>query len=294
MVSYTRRLDRPLHYEVGPEAICDPLSADFQLGSIPLLAQWYTNHLENLVRRSPGQYWWLHRRWKGQPPRPQTSGVRSALRSRVITESSRLTVVAHRQPSGSARRTYPPYRRVHYDSGFDDCKPLPLLSARPCISSGTFRNSDPPRLAEIWRDQPPQRGLIQPVSPALLEQFVFSKPYFDPAGLILATDGEQAVGFVHAGFGPNETQTEIDTEIGTTYQLMLRSGARHDALADELLSRAEAYLRDRGAKVIYAGGIRPLNGFYLGLYGGSELPGVLASDPVFNAVTRAERLPRNR
>jgi Kdo2-lipid IVA lauroyltransferase/acyltransferase len=68
MVSYARRLDRPLHYEVGPEAICDPLSSDFQMGSIPLLAQWYTNHLENLVRRSPGQYWWLHRRWKGQPP----------------------------------------------------------------------------------------------------------------------------------------------------------------------------------------------------------------------------------
>jgi KDO2-lipid IV(A) lauroyltransferase len=68
MVSYARRLDRPLHYEVGPEAICDPLSSDFQLGSIPVLAQWYTNHLESLVRRSPGQYWWLHRRWKGQPP----------------------------------------------------------------------------------------------------------------------------------------------------------------------------------------------------------------------------------
>jgi KDO2-lipid IV(A) lauroyltransferase len=68
MVSYARRLERPLHYEVGPEAICDPLSSDFQMGSIPLFAQWYTNHLENLVRRSPGQYWWLHRRWKGQPP----------------------------------------------------------------------------------------------------------------------------------------------------------------------------------------------------------------------------------
>jgi len=68
MVSYARRLDRPLHYEVGPEAICDPLDPDFQLGSIPLLAQWYTDHLENLIRRSPGQYWWLHRRWKGGPP----------------------------------------------------------------------------------------------------------------------------------------------------------------------------------------------------------------------------------
>jgi Kdo2-lipid IVA lauroyltransferase/acyltransferase len=68
MVSYARRLSRPLHYEVGPEAICDPRDGDFQFGSIPLLAQWYTSHLESLVRRSPEQYWWLHRRWKGQPP----------------------------------------------------------------------------------------------------------------------------------------------------------------------------------------------------------------------------------
>ena len=68
MVSYARRLDRPLHYEVGPEAICDPAEAGFEYGSIPLLAQWYTDRLENLVRRSPEQYWWLHRRWKGQPP----------------------------------------------------------------------------------------------------------------------------------------------------------------------------------------------------------------------------------
>ena len=68
MVSYARRLDKPLHYEVGPEAVCDPHEPGFPYGSIPLLAQWYTNHLETLVRRSPEQYWWLHRRWKGQPP----------------------------------------------------------------------------------------------------------------------------------------------------------------------------------------------------------------------------------
>jgi KDO2-lipid IV(A) lauroyltransferase len=79
MVSYARRLDRTLHYEVGPEAICDPRAPGFDLGSIPLLAQWYTNQLENLVRRSPGQYWWLHRRWKGQP--------RSRKRHAAITTS---------------------------------------------------------------------------------------------------------------------------------------------------------------------------------------------------------------
>lgn len=67
MVSYARRLDRALHYEVGPEAICDPRDPNFALGTVPLLAQWYTDHLENLIRRSPGQYWWLHRRWKGEP-----------------------------------------------------------------------------------------------------------------------------------------------------------------------------------------------------------------------------------
>jgi ribosomal protein S18 acetylase RimI-like enzyme len=146
-----------------------------------------------------------------------------------------------------------------------------------------FRNSDPPRLAEIWREQPPQRGVMQPVTAALLEQFVFSKPYFEPNGLIVALHDQVPVGFVHAGFGPNDQQTAIDTDIGTTYVLMLRADQRENALADELLARAEGYLRDRGAKVCYAGGIRPLNAFYLGLYGGSELPGVLASDAVLNA-----------
>jgi len=68
MVSYARRNGEPLHYEVGPAAICDPLDPKFEYGSIPLLAQWYTTNLENLVRQSPGQSWWLHRRWKGEPP----------------------------------------------------------------------------------------------------------------------------------------------------------------------------------------------------------------------------------
>jgi ribosomal protein S18 acetylase RimI-like enzyme len=45
-------------------------------------------------------------------------------------------------------------------------------------------------------------------------------------------------------------------------------------------------LRRQGATVLYAGGVKPLNSFYLGLYGGSEIPGVLASD---NALQQACR-----
>jgi KDO2-lipid IV(A) lauroyltransferase len=78
MVSYARRIGAPLHYEVGPEAVCDPREPDFSYGSIPLLAQWYTDHLEQLVRRSPDQYWWLHRRWKGEPPARKRQAARKS------------------------------------------------------------------------------------------------------------------------------------------------------------------------------------------------------------------------
>jgi GNAT superfamily N-acetyltransferase len=129
---------------------------------------------------------------------------------------------------------------------------------------------------------------MQPVSAALLEQLVFAKPYFDPEGLIIASADDVPVGFVHAGFGASEEQSAIDTDIGTTYLLMLRADHRDEALAVELLSRAENYLRGRGSKVIYAGGIRPMNAFYLGLYGGSELPGILIADPIVHKTCRAK------
>lgn len=124
---------------------------------------------------------------------------------------------------------------------------------------------------------------MQPITPNILEQLVFAKPYFDPQGLILAFRDDQPVGFVHAGFGASDDFAGIDTSMGTIYQLMLRAEHRDDALADELLARAETYSRRCGAKVLYGGGISPLNAFYLGLYGGSELPGVLLVDPVLGA-----------
>lgn len=162
----------------------------------------------------------------------------------------------------------------------DTPRPRSVYTFRP------FRNSDPPHLAEIWRDQPPQRGRMQPATACVLEQLVFSKPYFDPAGLIVALRDNTPVGFAHAGFGPNDEQIALATDIGTTYQLLLRSEYRDDSLAGELLAHSEAYLRERGSKVIYAGGIHPLDAFYLGLYGGSELPGVLVGDSIFHNACR--------
>lgn len=149
-----------------------------------------------------------------------------------------------------------------------------------------FKNSDPPALAEIWKSQPLQRGLVQPMSSSVLEQFVFAKQYFEADGLVVATRDGEPMGFAHGGFGPDETGRRLSHEMGATQMLMVHGDLDEPALADELLGHCEEYLRSRGARVLYGGGMRPLDAFYLGLYGGSEVSGVLESDRLTNEVFR--------
>ena len=156
--------------------------------------------------------------------------------------------------------------------------------AAQSIQFRSFRNADPPALVAVWQSRAGQPGLNPSVDLEIFEQFILGKTYFDPQGLILACEGDRVVGFVHASFGANDTEDGISTELGTTALLMVRPEGDEALVAAGLLEQSEAYLRQRGAKVIYGGGIRPLNGFYLGLYGGSELPGVLESDSVAQQV----------
>lgn len=68
MVTYARRLGGPLIYEFARAALADPADPDYNLDSVPALTQWYSDCLEEIINGAPEQYWWLHRRWKGQPP----------------------------------------------------------------------------------------------------------------------------------------------------------------------------------------------------------------------------------
>jgi len=159
--------------------------------------------------------------------------------------------------------------------GRTSCSCVPgqtLITYRP------FRNSDPPRLAAIWRARLNVQGLLQPMTGSILDQIVFAKPYFDRHGLIVAEDNGQVVGFAHAAFGPNESESDLSTELGVICLVMVAPRADRDEIGNELVRRCEQYLRERGSKILYAGCIRPLTPFYWGLYGGSEMPGVLDSD----------------
>ena len=146
----------------------------------------------------------------------------------------------------------------------------------------SFKNADSPALAELWRARFGEPGFDVAVTTGILEQFVFSRPYFDPKGLLLAWDDEdRLLGAVHAGFGANDSGDALSCELGVIGHVLLRPDCREqNTVAAELLTRATAYLQQNGAKVFYGGEVRPVNPFYLGLYGGSELPGILENDTV--------------
>lgn len=152
-----------------------------------------------------------------------------------------------------------------------------------------FRNSDPPQIVRLWNESGLGRGAAQGVSCDEFDSLIIAQPYFDPAGLILATTDEgKAIGFVHAGFVADETKSHLSRKTGVICAVIVDPVYRRQGIGRELVSRAEAYLRQSGSEIILAGGADPRDPFYCGLYGGSESAGFLesdlAADPFFRAI----------
>jgi len=157
-----------------------------------------------------------------------------------------------------------------------------------------FRNSDPPELLRLWHQAGLGRGAASGFDADILETVVFSQPYFDPHGLILAVIDGQPVGFVHAGFGPNAEETDIDPRTGVICAVMVTPAVRRRGIGRELLRRAEAYLQSRGATSVFAGPAAPYDPFYFGIYGGSQPAGFLLSDPFADPFFRAHGYAEQR
>jgi ribosomal protein S18 acetylase RimI-like enzyme len=155
------------------------------------------------------------------------------------------------------------------------------------FSFRTFRNADPPGILRLWNQCELGRGAAKPDSTDLFETINYAQPYFDPAGLIVAEQGPEIVGFVHAGFGFNLPRTAIERAVGVVCVVMVRPDLRRRGIGRELVARAEQYLRAGGVGALQAGQGRQRDPFYYGLYGGSRPSGFLASDPLADPFFRA-------
>ncbi len=151
------------------------------------------------------------------------------------------------------------------------------------ITYRPFLNTDPPLIARLWRSQPSFRGLHSNLTVEDLEHHVFSKPYFDRLGFIVAmceSDGNapELVGFSHAAFDVREDLSDLNPSIGIVSQLRVADVPNAHEIEDGLLGAAQSYLARAGAGEIWFGSRFPQSPFYLGLYGGSRVPGVMVED----------------
>ncbi len=73
-VGYAVRGDRPLQYSLRCEDIAEPS----EYAGVKELTAWYTNRIEDAIRRAPDQYWWLHRRWKERRKRRPSAARKQA------------------------------------------------------------------------------------------------------------------------------------------------------------------------------------------------------------------------
>ena len=61
------RGQEPLHYDLHLVDVILPEEYAAHADAARRITQRYTKALEKLIRLDPGQYFWLHRRWKNQP-----------------------------------------------------------------------------------------------------------------------------------------------------------------------------------------------------------------------------------
>ncbi len=145
-----------------------------------------------------------------------------------------------------------------------------------------YLNGDTPALADLWnRAMPVCAQISRPLSAHEFDLLVMGRTYFDRLGLIVAEDSDpkRLLGFVHAGFGPEQPEGPshtLDRDCGTLAMLAIDPDLNEpEQVARPLIDAAERYLFDAGAQVLYAGGRFPVNPFYWGFYGGSEFAGIL-------------------
>ena len=67
VIGYARRVQGRFKFKVGAQDIIYPADWDAQDDPLRYITQRYTKAIEEFIRADPGQYLWVHRRWKTRP-----------------------------------------------------------------------------------------------------------------------------------------------------------------------------------------------------------------------------------
>ncbi|HOA72336.1 MAG TPA: lysophospholipid acyltransferase family protein [Phycisphaerae bacterium] len=67
IVGYARRVSKRFEYELGVSRVIEPAEWSGRDDELMWITQEYTRAIENFIREDPGQYLWIHRRWKSRP-----------------------------------------------------------------------------------------------------------------------------------------------------------------------------------------------------------------------------------
>ncbi len=71
VVVLARRVGAPLRYRIEARDVILPEEYEGRPDAVRAITQRFTTALEEGIRESPEQYFWLHRRWKHQPVKPK-------------------------------------------------------------------------------------------------------------------------------------------------------------------------------------------------------------------------------
>jgi KDO2-lipid IV(A) lauroyltransferase len=69
LVTGARRVGQDMRYRIMMEDVILPEDYARRPDAVWAITQRFTSALERMIRSAPEQYFWLHRRWKSEPPR---------------------------------------------------------------------------------------------------------------------------------------------------------------------------------------------------------------------------------
>src|SRR5690606_20021345 len=67
MCGYAHRTGQNFGFELGLDDIIEPHEWEGRRDPLYYITARYMRSIENMIRRQPAQYLWMHRRWKSRP-----------------------------------------------------------------------------------------------------------------------------------------------------------------------------------------------------------------------------------